>query len=126
MTDIHLPKHMRGIYLNGHGDFDQLELRHDIAIPDIGLHDVLIRVHAAGVNNTDINTRIGWYSKNNNADEDASWTGNAITFPRIQGIDVCGDIVAVGDSINTNRIGERVLVEPCLKEALIKPIRIRR
>ena len=27
--------------------------------------EVLIKVHAAGINNTDINTRIAWYSKNN-------------------------------------------------------------
>ena len=37
-------------------------------------------------------------------------------FPRIQGIDVCGRIVAVGSGVETSRIGERVLVEPCLRE----------
>jgi len=34
-----------------------------VPIPSPGDNEVLIRVAAAGVNNTDINTRIGWYSK---------------------------------------------------------------
>ena len=37
-------------------------------------------------------------------------------FPRIQGIDVCGCIVAVGSGVNSSRMGERVLVDPCLRE----------
>ena len=38
-------------------------------------------------------------------------------FPRIQGADVCGRVVAVGESVSTARIGERVLIQPCLREA---------
>jgi NADPH:quinone reductase-like Zn-dependent oxidoreductase len=78
---------------------------------------VLIAVAAAGVNNTDINTRVGWYSKGDNDADDASWTGEALGFPRIQGIDVCGRIVAVGTGVDPARIGERVIIEPCLTEA---------
>ena len=66
-----------------------------------------------------------WYSKGKATINDASWAGIAIDFPRIQGIDVCGNIVAVGKNVSKNRIGERVLVEPCLREikgkALSKP-----
>jgi len=58
-----LPKAMRGVWLTGHGDLDKLEIRHDIPVPEPGPHDVLVRVAAAGVNNTDINTRVAWYSK---------------------------------------------------------------
>ncbi len=112
-----LPKNMQGVYLTGHGDFDKLEIRDDIPIPIPGPYDVLIRVAAAAVNNTDINTRTAWYSKDNAASSDASWSGEAIYFPRIQGVDVCGYIVAVGDKINQNRLNERVLVEPCIREA---------
>ena len=36
-----------------------------------GPERVLIRVAAAGINNTDINTRIGWYSKSVTADTDS-------------------------------------------------------
>lgn len=79
--------------------------------------DVLIRVGAAGVNNTDINTRTAWYSKGDAAADDASWSGKPLAYPRIQGIDVCGTIVSVGSGVNERRIGERVLIEPCIREA---------
>lgn len=113
---VNLPVKMSGVVLNGHGGFDKLEYREDLEVPTPKENEVLVRVLAAGVNNTDINTRIGWYSKNNNSSQDASWGGNAMEFPRIQGADVCGEIVAVGSSIDSKRVGERVLIEPCLSE----------
>ena len=73
-----------------HGDYDKLEYRTDFPVPELTPQDVLIRVSAAGVNNTDINTRNGWYSKGDNDDEDASWAGKALKFPHIQGADACG------------------------------------
>ncbi|WP_299820710.1 alcohol dehydrogenase family protein [uncultured Roseibium sp.] len=110
-----LPETMRGIVLTGHGGPETLQWRTDLPVPRPGPRDVVVRVAAAGVNNTDINTRIGWYSKNAAAD-DASWSGAPLTFPRIQGADVCGHIVAVGEEVSAARIGERVLIEPCLRE----------
>ena len=115
MTD--LPVTMRGVWLIGHGDMDMLDIRQDIPVPVPGLRDVLIRVAAAGINNTDINTRMAWYSKKEGASEDASWSGQPLKFPLIQGADVCGHIVAVGKEVSSDRIGERVLIEPCIKEA---------
>ncbi|MEO0757261.1 MAG: alcohol dehydrogenase family protein [Cyanobacteria bacterium J06648_16] len=111
-----LPKTMLGVWLTGHGGFEKLEVRKDIPVPQPGPQDVLIQVSAAGVNNTDINTRLAWYSKQDGASEDASWGGAPIQFPLIQGIDVCGRIVSVGDKVGSTRIGERVLIEPCLWE----------
>ena len=108
---------MRGIQLTGHGGLDKLVLRDDIPVPTPGPRDVLIKVSAAGVNNTDLNTRIGWYSKSNEESSDASWSGNAIQFPRIQGADVCGKVVAVGEQVESSLLNERVLVEPCILEA---------
>jgi NADPH:quinone reductase-like Zn-dependent oxidoreductase len=124
-----LPQTMTAVQLTGHGGLDRLDYRHDIAVPHPQAGEVLIRVVAAGVNNTDINTRIGWYSKrvtgNTNtaatsgfaeADEaDATWSGIPLTFPRIQGTDVCGHILAVGDGVDPARIGERVLVRNMLR-----------
>ena len=110
-------KRMRGVWLTGHGGPDKLEVRSDIPVPRPGPRDVLIRVAAAGINNTDINTRTAWYSKNEGAGEDASWAGEPLQFPRIQGADVCGRIVAVGEAIDAGRIGERVLIEPCIRES---------
>ena len=108
---------MRGVWLTGHGGLDKLEVREDIPVPRPTPGDVIVRVGAAGVNATDVNTRTGWYSKGDAKHEDAGWSGEPIHFPRIQGIDVCGHVAAVGEHISRNRIGERVMVEPCLKEA---------
>ena len=119
---------MAAVLLTGHGDFDKLEYREDVPTPIPDENEVLIKVAAAGVNNTDINTRIAWYSKqvtgqtNDLANagsrsgvedargDDGSWTGAPMVFPRIQGADICGYIVAVGDHVSQKRIGERVLV----------------
>ena len=111
------PTTMSGIALMGHGGPEVLQWRDDLPVPVPLPGEVLIRVAAAGVNNTDINTRIGWYSKGDSDAEDAGWSGSALQFPRIQGADVCGHIAAVGDGVSAARIGERVLIEPCLIEA---------
>ncbi len=122
-----IPAVMRAVLLTGNGGFDKLELRADVPVPGPGPGEVLIRVGAAGVNNTDINTRIGWYSKavaeaterggaTGIAEaEDDGWSGAAFQFPRIQGADACGLIVAVGSGVDQRRIGERVLVEPVFR-----------
>ncbi|BCO19392.1 alcohol dehydrogenase [Alteromonas sp. KC3] len=112
-----LPKTMKGVQLTKHGDIDSLVFNEQIALPYLTDNDVLVKVAAAGVNNTDLNTRKGWYSKEGNNANDASWAGSALVFPRIQGADVCGYIVAVGKNVSSSRIGERVLIEPCLTEA---------
>jgi len=126
-----IPKVMKGVQLIGHGGFDQLEYSASIPVPEPGPGEVLIRVGAAGVNNTDINTRIGWYSKSvgegttsdagregatEAKSDDATWGGTPLSFPRVQGIDVCGTIVGVGDGVDTGRVGERVLITPCLND----------
>jgi len=119
-----IPDRMRGVLLTGHGGLEKLEWREDLPVPELRGNEVLIRVGAASVNNTDINTRIGWYSKSvrgdtasgaaggfgAEADKDGSWSGSALSFPRIQGADCCGEIVAVGADVPSARIGERVLV----------------
>ena len=123
-----IPSTMAAVLLTGHGGFEKLEYREDIPLPVPGEDEVLIKVAAAGINNTDINTRIAWYSKqvtgqtndlanagservaHDTLGDDGSWTGDPLSFPRIQGADICGCIVAVGDNVSNRRIGERVLV----------------
>lgn len=124
---------MNAVLLKGHGGFEQLEYRDDVPVPVPKPGEVLIRVAAAGVNNTDINTRTAWYSKSviegtpseggaagyaTATADHTGWTGAALTVPRIQGADVCGRIVAVGDDVDPARIDERVLIEPVLREPL--------
>lgn len=122
-----IPETMRAVLLTGHGGYDCLDVRDDVPVPQPAAGEVLIRVSAAAVNNTDINTRIGWYSKDvaeateiavvtaPTVTESAGWAGAAFQFPRIQGADACGRIVAVGAGVDPSRIGERVLVEPAFR-----------
>ncbi len=98
---------MQGVYLTGHGGPETLQWREDIPVPRPGPGQVLVRVLAAGVNNTDINTRIGWYSSDvtgatdDVTDEvDAGGHAGALAFPRIQGGDLCGRVVALGDGVD--------------------------
>jgi len=107
---------MKGLQLTGHGGPDKLVLRDDLPLPKPGPREVLIKVSAAGVNNTDINTRIGWYAKTDGDSSNASWSGESLHFPRIQGADVCGAVVAVGAQADPKLLHKRVLVEPCLQE----------
>ena len=120
---------MHAVVLTGHGGLEKLEYRKDVPTPQPKPGELLIRTAAAGVNNTDINTRIGWYSKAVNEatntggsdgfetvnKDDASWSGTPMSFPRIQGADVCGYVVAVGESVSRERIGQRVLVRNMLR-----------
>ena len=111
-----VPSHMTAVLLTGHGGFDALLASSEIPVPEVGDREVLIRVRAAGINNTDINTRTGWYSKGSSDTDDGTWNGAPLTLPRIQGADVCGEIVAVGRDVSTERIGQRVIIEPVLRE----------
>ena len=106
-----IPKTMHAVFLTGHGGLDKLEYKTDVKVPIPKNDEVLIKISAAGINNTDINTRTGWYSKNK-SNAGGSWSGTPLKFPRIQGIDVCGTIVSIGSKVNRSRIGERVIVRP--------------
>lgn len=126
-----LPRQMTAAVLTGHGGLDRLVVRDDVPVPTPGPGEVLLEVGAAGVNNTDINTRVGWYSKAvtdgttsdggtdgfGDADEgDATWSGSPLQFPRIQGADMAGRIAAVGSGVDSDRIGERVIVDPVVRD----------
>jgi len=94
MTEsVPIPPTMRAVVLTGHGGLDRLEYRTDWPTPTPGPGEVLVKVHACGLNNTDVNTRTAWYSKavsgattggalDTAEDEDATWGGAPITFPR--------------------------------------------
>ena len=123
-----VPETMRAVVLVGHGGLDKLEYREDWPTPVPADNEVLVRVRACGLNNTDINTRTAWYSKavsesiGEGATEgfaeaeadNGSWGSQSITFPRIQGADVTGHIAAVGSGVDSTRLGERVLLDPWL------------
>jgi len=128
MTNVtSIPSTMKAVVLTGHGDMDKLTYHADWSTPSPGPNEVLIRVSACGLNNTDVNTRTAWYSKGvlqettggafKDADEeDATWGGAAIKFPRIQGADVVGIVVAVGDGVDDTLLGQRVLIDTWLRD----------
>jgi NADPH:quinone reductase-like Zn-dependent oxidoreductase len=116
---------MMAVVTTGTGGYDRLEYR-EVPIPVPGPGEVLISVLAAGINNTDINTRLGWYagSVTEGTDatavepgrEDGGWAG-ATPFPLVQGADCCGRIVAVGQGADSGRISDRVLVRSCMRKS---------
>ncbi len=119
---------MKAVVTTGNGGYDRL-LYCDALRPVPGPHEVLIEVRAAGMNNTEINTRLGWYSSSvRTGTEDAAEaqeiapTGkadggwNAATpFPFIQGTDCCGIVVEAGRAVAPGLLGRRVLVRACMR-----------
>jgi NADPH:quinone reductase-like Zn-dependent oxidoreductase len=108
-----IPTTMNAFVLTGHGGMDKLVWKEDWPVPTLGPNDVLIKVAACGLHNTDVNTRSGWYSKavtepttgdayREINESDPTWGGSSIVFPRIQGADVAGTVVAVGDAVKTD------------------------
>lgn len=100
-----VPATMSGVQLVGHGGPDMLVWRDDLPVPRPKAGEVLVKVLAAGVNMTDLNTRVGWYGGEGRA---AGWAGE-LGFPRIQGADLCGRIVALGAHVSDLPIGARVV-----------------
>ena len=106
---MNLPSEMRAVVLTGHGGLEMLEFREDFPVPTPSDEEVLVAVAACGMNNTDVNTRVGWYARTG-SDDEGSW-GGSLTFPRVQGADPVGRIVATGGVISASRVGERVLID---------------
>ncbi len=102
-----LPAHMSGVLLTAHGGPEVLRWSDRIPVPVPRAGEVLVRVSAAGVNNTDIATREGWYGRGADGDGASGWAG-AMQLPRIQGADLCGRVVAVGPEVRGITTGMRV------------------
>jgi NADPH:quinone reductase-like Zn-dependent oxidoreductase len=130
MPSTDLPTTMKAVVTTGNGGYDQLDYC-DVPVPRPGRGEVVLQVLAAGVNNTEINTRLGWYSESVIASTaatavaeevravakaDGGWNA-ATPFPFIQGTDCCGRVVAGGPGVDERVIGSRVLVRPCIRPA---------
>jgi len=122
-----LPKTMNAMVLTGHGDLDAYVWHEDWPTPQAGPMEAVIKVGACGLNNTDVNTRTGWYSKAVDEattggaygevdEEDPTWGGRPLTFPRIQGGDVVGVVVAVGEGGDPDLIGKRVICDGWMRD----------
>lgn len=115
-----IPTDMMAVVTTGNGGYDKLEYK-SVPTPQPGPGEVLLRVLAAGMNNTEINTRLGWYSSDVTTDTsstatdtpvaDGGWDGGT-PFPLIQGTDCCGEVVAAEDA---SLIGKRALIRACMR-----------
>lgn len=110
-----IPATMRAVVLTGHGGPEKLVHRDDVPVPKPAAGEVLIEVAACGMNNTDVWVREGAYGTEADPEAVSSWRGrgdrSTLSFPRIQGTDTVGRIVAVGAGVPDARIGERVMVD---------------
>ncbi|WP_413738334.1 quinone oxidoreductase family protein [Sodalis sp. RH21] len=90
---------MKAIVLREHGGNENLRLENDFPDPVAGRGDVVLRVRASSLNYHDVFTRRGM-------------PGITLPLPLIIGLDVAGEIVALGEGVTGWRIGDRVVVDP--------------
>src|SRR6056297_277186 len=108
-----IPKTMSAMLLTGHGDINKLVYRNDVPVPKAGHNELLIKVTATAKNNTDRKVREGLYATRNDGQVASINAGQTPTlvFPRIQGADIVGRVVAVGQGVDSSRVGERGLLD---------------
>jgi len=90
---------MRAIVMHKRGGPEVLTFEPAFPEPVPGPDDVLIRVRACGLNRVDLFTRAGEQ-------------GVRPPLPHILGLEVAGDVAAVGAAVRGVQVGERVLVPP--------------
>lgn len=98
---------MKAIQVIGYGDVDQLQVV-DVPIPSPKQGEVLVRVKACGINNTEIWMREGAYG----TDTESGWRPEGVQFPRIPGSDITGEVVEVGNGVEGTMVGRRVILFP--------------
>lgn len=102
------------------GGPEALEVR-EVPDPVPGDGQVLVRVTAAAMNNTDIWTREGAYGTSGDPGAKSGWRG-PVDFPRIQGGDIAGLVEAVATGVDASLVGRRVLVDPAFYDTEDHPI----
>jgi NADPH:quinone reductase-like Zn-dependent oxidoreductase len=90
---------MKALILSAHGGMECLSYETAFPDPVAGPGDVILAVRATSLNYHDIFTRRGM-------------PGIRIAMPAIMGIDVAGEIIALGRDVTGWNIGDRVLVDP--------------
>jgi len=90
---------MRALVLREHGGLDKLTYETDYPDPEPGEGDVVLRVRACALNYHDVFTRKGM-------------PGITLPLPLIIGIDVAGEIAAIGEGVEGYAVGDRVVIDP--------------
>ncbi|SHI07553.1 alcohol dehydrogenase [Pollutimonas bauzanensis] len=98
-----MPRTMKALVLNAHGDFDQLSLVADKPVPEVTAGHVLIRVRASSFNYHDVFTVKGM-------------PGIKVPLPVVIGLDLAGEIAEIGAGVAGWKVGDRVLVNPLNKQ----------
>lgn len=86
---------MKVIRFHEYGDADVLHFE-DVPRPDPGPAEVVVRVRAAGVNHLDLDLRSGT-------------SRLALDLPHTPGMEVAGEVAAVGDAVEGVRVDDRVV-----------------
>lgn len=90
---------MKALVLHEHGGNDRFRLERDFPDPVPGEGEVVLRVRASSLNYHDIFTRRGM-------------PGIRLNFPIVIGLDIAGEIAAIGPGVQGWAVGDRVLVDP--------------
>ncbi|MDB5569526.1 MAG: putative Quinone oxidoreductase [Hyphomicrobiales bacterium] len=94
MSQPALPTHMTCIAITTPGGPDVLKPEQRL-LPEPRANEILVKVHAAGVNRPDVSQRLGRYP----APADAS---------DLPGLEIAGEVVALGEGATQYRIGDKV------------------
>ncbi|WP_273852091.1 zinc-binding dehydrogenase [Guptibacillus spartinae] len=98
---------MKAVQVMGYGDVDQLEVV-DREIPVPKENEVLVKVKACAINNTEIWMREGAYGTGTKS----GWRPEGVQFPRTPGSDITGTIVKAGEEVGEEMIGKNVVLFP--------------
>jgi alcohol dehydrogenase len=90
---------MRAIVLHAHGGPEAISLEPNYPEPKPGEGEALIRVRACSLNYHDVFTRRGM-------------PGIKVPLPVVPGLDIAGEIAALGPGIEGWHVGTRVLIDP--------------
>src|SRR4029077_20824328 len=99
MTDS---RTMKALLLKQHGGLDDLVVTDRHPIPRVVDDHALIRVRASSFNYHDVFTMRGM-------------PGIKVPLPVVIGLDLSGEIEAVGANVTEWKVGDRVLVNPVIK-----------
>ncbi len=98
---------MKAVQVTGYGDVDQLKVI-EKDIPEPKEHEVLIKVKACSINNTEIWMREGAYGTGSKS----GWRPEGVGFPRTPGSDITGIVVKAGQSVDKSMLDKDVVLFP--------------
>lgn len=87
---------MKAITFKEFGEAEVLQLA-EVPAPEVRPDDLLVRVHAAGVNRADLTHRRGGYGRPNFGDS------------TLMGLEIAGEVIETGSSVQGYEVGDRVM-----------------